>query len=143
MNPKLFFVMLAGLFVAADDDNSVPKELQKSLRKLNDAFMSRDADVLTKLMTDDHLSITPYAGKQRRERQIKSLPNFNIKSYSTEGMKSHKVANDVVLLSYTVKYDGTYKGKALPARCIASSVRVQRDGRWLEYLYQETPLAQE
>jgi hypothetical protein len=118
-------------------------DVEKSLKELNDAFVTRDAAALKRLMTDDHLSITSYAGKETRDKQIASLPSYKIQKYSTEGMKSQAVGKDAILRTYIVKYQGTFKGKPLPARSIASSLWVLRDGRWQELLYQETPVAKD
>lgn len=145
MNPRCLLafslIALSLPLVAAADDAPAAKEVEKALRRLNDAFVSRDADVLKKLMTEDHVSITSYAGKEGRDKQIAALPKFKIEKYSTEGMKSQAVTKDSVLLTYVVKYKGTYSGKALPARALASSLWVLREGHWREALYQETPVA--
>ena len=143
MKSKLILVFVVALLVAADDAPPASKEVEKSLRELSDAFVTRDADVLKKLMTDDHLSITPYAGKLGRDKQIVALPNFKIDKYSTEGMKSLAVTKDSVLFSYVVTYKGSYQGTTLPARALASSLWVMRDGRWQEVFYQETPVGNE
>ncbi len=129
--------------LSADEAAPLVKEVVKALRQLNDAFVSRNAGVLKKLMTEDHVSITPYAGKEGRAKQIEALTNFKIEKYSTEGMKSQTVTKDSVLLTYVVNYNGTYAGKALPARALASSLWVLRDGQWREALYQETAVAKE
>lgn len=129
--------------VAADDAAPAAKDVAKALRQLNDAFVTRDAGVLKKLMTEDHVSITSYAGKEGRDKQIEALANFKIEKYSTERMKAQVVTKDSVLLTYVVKYQGTYQGRALPARALASSLWVLRDGQWREALYQETPIARD
>lgn len=143
MKPMLFALLAVALLVAADEAGSAVKDVEKALRELNDAFVSRDAAVLKKLMTEDHVSITSYAHKEGRKQQIAALPNFKIDKYSTEGMKSQTISKNTVLLTYRVKYQGSYKGTSLPARCLASSLWVMRDGRWQEVLYQETPISKE
>jgi hypothetical protein len=143
MKPKLVAALLAGVLVPADDAGSATDAVEKSLRQLNDAFVSRDAGTLRKLMIADHISITPYAGREGRDKQIQSLPNYTIEKYSTEKMKANAIAKDVVLLTYEVRYSGTYKGKALAPRSMASSIWVRRDGRWQEAVYQETPVGKE
>jgi ketosteroid isomerase-like protein len=141
--PVVAFALGAVALVAAGEAGQQSKEVEKALQQLNDAFVTRDADVLKKLMAEDHVSITPYKGKEGRAEQIGSLPNYKIEKYSTEGMKAQAVAKDAILLTYVVNYKGTYKGKALPARSIASSLWVMRDGRWREVFYQETPVGKE
>lgn len=141
-NARLLLPLVALSLIAADDAGSA-KDVEKALQQLNDAFVSRDAAVLKKLMTDDHISITPYAGRESRDEQIDALPKYKIEKYSTEGMKSQALGKNAVLLTYVVKYKGTYAGKALSPRSIASSLWIMHAGKWQEALYQETPVAKE
>ena len=143
MNPSHIVSVVAVLLVGAGDPGPAAKEVEKSVRQLNDAFVTRDADVLKKLMTADHVSITSYAGKEGRDKQIDSLANYEIEKYSTEGMKSQAVGKNTVLFTYIVNCKGTYKGKAMPERSIVSSLWVMRDGRWQQVLYQETPVGKD
>jgi len=48
---------------------------------------------------------------------------------------------DLVVLTYTAAQDGICAGKKLPERIRAAVVYVQRNGKWIETLYMETPLA--
>jgi ketosteroid isomerase-like protein len=141
MRGKLLLALAAGLLVAADAP--APREVAKALRQLNDAFKGRDADVLQRLMAEDHVAITPYGRQESKEHQIKTLDDFAITAYAMEEVKSQAVTKDVVLFTYTVKYEGTYKGKKLPAKSYAASLWVKRDGKWLEVFYQETQAAKE
>ena len=143
MNPESSLPLVVLLLVGAGDAGPAAKELEKSVRQLNDAFVTRDADVLKKLMTADHVAITPYAGKEELDKQIKALPNYKVEKYSTEDMKSQAVGKNTVLFTYIVNYKGTYKGKAMPERSIVSSLWVMRDGRWQQVLYQETPVGKD
>ena len=51
------------------------------------------------------------------------------------------LAPDVALVTYTSKMKGTFQGRKLPGLTYASALWVQRDGKWLEAFYQETPVA--
>ncbi len=44
-------------------------------------------------------------------------------------------------MNFRAKTVGTYKGKPLPAKVYVTEIWVKRDGRWLQCLYQETPLS--
>src|SRR5262245_64905216 len=98
MNPESSLPLVVLLLVGAGDAGPAAKELEKSVRQLNDAFVTRDADVLKKLMTADHVSITSYGGKEGRDKQIESLPKYKIEKYSTEDMKSQILGKNAVLL---------------------------------------------
>lgn len=41
---------------------------------------------------------------------------------------------------FTAKNKGTFKGRPLPSSVFVTSLFVERDGRWLERLYQTTVL---
>jgi len=143
MNPRVLLPLVAIALVGAGEGGTPAKEVEKFLRQLNDAFVTRDADVVKKLMTTDHVNITSYAGKEGRDQQIDSLPKYKIEKYSTEDMKSQMLGKNAILFTYVVNYKGTFAGKALPARSIASSLWMMRDGRWQEVLYQETPVGKD
>ncbi len=52
-----------------------------------------------------------------------------------------RIAPTVVLLTYKANQVGTDHGKPLPLAMYVSSVWVNRDGKWLNVLAQDTPEA--
>jgi uncharacterized protein (TIGR02246 family) len=143
MKTKMLIIVTAGLLVAADapKDDAAVKEVEKAITVLNEAFTKNDADAIQRLMTEDHVAITPYyGGIASRAEQLKSLPEFKVAEYKASGLKVTLVSKDVALVTYALRQKGSYKGKALAAKSYAAAVWVRRDGHWREASYQETPV---
>jgi ketosteroid isomerase-like protein len=136
----------AALFIVgqiARADESASKEIEKALTVLNDAFVKKDVDAIKKLMTDDHVSITPYYdGALTGAQQIAALKDFKDYEYTTGKMKFTSIDKDTVLVTYPLTMKGSFKGKPLAAKSYVSSLWTKRDGKWVEALYQETALGE-
>jgi ketosteroid isomerase-like protein len=143
MRWKLLAVLaVAGLFGAdaPADDKSV-QEVEKAIKALNEAFQNRDADAVKRLTTEDHVAITPYyGGPAKRTEQIDTLGDLKLTEYTSTQMKITPLTKDTVLITYALTLKGTFKGKELMSKNYASAVWVNKDGKWLEALYQETAL---
>ena len=59
-----------------------------------------------------------------------------------EGLKVKALTKDVALVSYQATIKGTYKGKEVPSPVQVVEVWMNRDGKWLQASYQETPVDQ-
>jgi uncharacterized protein (TIGR02246 family) len=143
MNPQVIACLAAGLLAAADapKDDAATREVTQALNTLNAAFAKGDADAIKALMTDDHVAVTSYYGGARtRAEQLKSLADMKVKEYKAGEFKVSKVGKDVALVTYPVTQKGTYKGKDLAAKSLASALWVKAEGKWRERFYQETAL---
>jgi ketosteroid isomerase-like protein len=140
MRAKLLLIGTAILLLGADAKEDASKEVQKSLEVLNDAFAKQDEATIKKLMTEDHVAVTPYGGKQSRADQLKNLPELKITEYTASEARLTMLTKDSAMITYVLAQKGTYKGKDLPAKVYASSVWIKRDGKWQEALYQETTI---
>lgn len=135
-------VIAALLLVSADRADDAVKEVEKAIRALNDAFAARDVDTIKRLTADDHVAITPYYPVQNKGEQLRSLDNLKLTEYTSGKIDVKLITTDVALITYPLTQKGTYKGKALAAKSIASAVWVKRHGKWVEIAYQETALAE-
>jgi hypothetical protein len=143
VNLKILAVLVAGLLVGADvpADNAADKEVQKAITTLNSAFERRDASAIGHLMTDDHVSVTAYyGGPMSKAQQLATLPDLNLSEYTAGKLRVHLLSKDVALVTYSLRQKGTFKGKEVPLRNYASAIWVNRDGKWLETFYQDTPV---
>jgi ketosteroid isomerase-like protein len=134
-------ILTLGLLLAAEAPKpTVPKELAKAIEDINDAFHKADADKLRALMTEDHMAVTPYypAPGLDRAALLKALPDHKLSEYKLGKLKITMLTADVALVTYPLRMKGTYKGKEVPAKSVASGVWVRRDGKWVEAFYQET-----
>jgi ketosteroid isomerase-like protein len=117
------------------------KDVEKALRALNDAFKNSDLAAIGRLMTDNHVAVTPYyGGPLSKAEQLKVQPDFKLTEYGMGDVKITFLSKDVALVSYPLTLKGTFKGKAVPTKNFASAIWVQQDGKWREAYYQETAL---
>jgi ketosteroid isomerase-like protein len=142
MKLRVFAVLAAGLLMGADaPQDSASKDVEKALRALNEAFKNRDADAIQRLMTDNHVAITPYyRGPRTKAEQLKNLPDLKMTEYTMGAVKVTLISKDIALITYPLTMKGTYQGKELAPKNYASAVWVLQNGKWLEASYQETAI---
>ena len=137
-------VALLLMFVAAAAVAAEPaKEVESAIEVLNEAFAKGDVAKVRSLMAPNHLAITPFAGKQSLEEQLRTLPELKYDKYSAGPMSANTVSDACVLLTYALKVKGTFRGKPLPSNCIVAAVWVKNNGKWQELQYQETSVAED
>src|SRR5262245_38726249 len=140
MKARALLIVMAGLLVAADAADDTQAKVVQSLRTLNNAYVKKDVEAMKKLMSDDHLAILGSGQRQTKEEHLKSLADLKLSEYTMDDIKSIMPAKDMVIVTYKSTVTGTFKGAELPSKIMASSVWANRNGTWLEVLYQETPL---
>ena len=125
---------------AADVDVGAVNAAAKAL---DDAFASGDAAAIKKLMTPDHVSVTPYYdGPQTTDEQIASLPELKWTETIEGTVKVSALGADAAMRNFISKLDGTFQGKTLPAKTYVTEILVKRDGVWMERFYQVTTLSE-
>lgn len=141
--PARALLLLSVCFLLGADAPSDPatKDVEKALRALNAAFAKADVDAMAKMVTANHFAVTSYyGGGQTKAEQLKGLPDHKVTEYGMGPLKITMLNKETALVSYPLTLKGTYKGKPLPERNVASAIYVLQDGKWLEAFYQETPL---
>ncbi len=116
-------------------------DVETALRQLNEAFTTHNSAAITSLMTENHTAITPWAGKQTREEQVATLGDLELDEYTAGAMTFTPVGDDGVLVGYSLKMAGTFRGTPLAPHSFVTAVWVKADGQWKELLYQETAVA--
>jgi hypothetical protein len=125
---------------AADVDAAAVNAAAKAL---DDAFASGDATAIKKLMTPDHVSVTPYYdGPQTTDDQIASLPELKWTETMEGTVKVSALGADAAMRNFISNLDGTFKGKTLPSKVYVTEILVKRDGAWVERFYQVTTLVE-
>jgi hypothetical protein len=141
--PKLLIGLAVALFLGAGylRDDPIQNEIEELQGKLSQAFIAQDVDAIRRLVTSDHIAITSTLGKPiPLEEQMKTLSDYKLTKYSPGKMTITQLGDTAVLNNYTVSLEGSFRGKATPARAFVSTIWVRESGRWRERLYQETPL---
>ena len=108
---------------------------------LDDAFERQSAEDIKRMMTADHIAVTPYyETPQTAAAQIASLPELKYKQTNTGEVKVVVLGPDAGMRTFTARLDGTYKGKTIPPDVFVTSIMVREDGQWREKFYQVTAL---
>jgi uncharacterized protein (TIGR02246 family) len=138
---KISLAALTAALLLASSRAAEAEAVEAAIAELNKAFEKGDAEKVKALMTDDHVAVTPYyGGPQSRDEQLKGLADHKLTEYRAGKLKVRMLGAEAALVTYDLGMKGTYKGKAVPARCYASAVWIRKGGRWLEAFYQETAL---
>ncbi|MGH9949595.1 MAG: nuclear transport factor 2 family protein [Pyrinomonadaceae bacterium] len=106
-----------------------------------EAWKNKNAAWYQTNVTEDFLNITS-EGVSNKSQFIKDLTICEVKSFAFDNFKFVMLDKGAVLMTYTAIVDGVCGGKTIPANVRSSVVYVKRDGKWLESLYMETPIAQ-
>ena len=109
-------------------------------KKLWEAWKNKDAKPFKANLAADSVMIGErgVAGKADIVKEMGSMP-CEVRSFELSDFKTTFLNSGTVLLTYKGVADGTCAGTAIPA-VWASSVYVNRGGRWLAASHQETPV---
>ena len=129
-------VLLLAVQVRAD----TAEEVERSVRSIQTAFNKGDVDALKGLMTKDHVVILTYARFDNAADQLKVLSDWKTSEFKVDGLKVKTLTRDVALVSFQATIKGTYKGKEVPSPVQVVEVWMNRNGKWLQASYQETPV---
>jgi uncharacterized protein (TIGR02246 family) len=133
----LFLLFGAPLF--AEDVKDAVTSIEKSLWK---AWKNNDTAVFQQHLADDAVGVGPQgviSGKEQLVREMTAEP-CDVRDFSFSDWNVHQISEDAVLVTYKAKQDATCGGTQIPSEVVASSIYVKKDGRWLAYSHQETPL---
>jgi len=115
--------------------------INASSNALDEAFARRDVETIRRLMTKDHVTVTPYYdGPQSVDDQIALLPELEYGQTIVGEPSVVLLAPDVALRTFIADLKGSFKGKPLPSRAFVNETLVKRDGKWIERLFQITTL---
>ena len=137
----LTFVLAAGIVSAHAGEPATVAAINAASAALDDAFERQSAEDIKRMMTADHLAVTPYyESPQTAAAQIASLPELKYKQTNTGEVKVVVLGPDAGMRTFTARLDGTYKGKTIPPDVFVTSIMVREDGQWREKFYQVTAL---
>jgi len=105
------------------------------------AWQNHDAAFFEQFLSDDHVEIHGYglAGKAAVVEGVRS-PFCKVQSYALGPLSVTPVSADSMLVTYRAEQDTTCGKARVPSPVWASSVYARRAGRWVNVLYQHTPV---
>ena len=137
----LAFALAAGIASANAGEPATVAAINAASVALDDAFERQTAEDIKRMMTADHIAVTPYyETPQTVAQQIASLPELKYKQTNTGEVKVVVLGPDAGMRTFTARLDGTYKGKTIPSDVFVTSIIVREDGQWREKFYQVTAL---
>ena len=117
----------------------IQRNLIATEKKLWEAWKNKDVKPFKATLAADSVMIgeSGIADKATAVKEITGM-DCTVKSYSLSDFKLSMPASNVALLTYKGTADGTCAGAAIPPTW-ASSLYVNRGGKWYAYSHQETP----
>jgi hypothetical protein len=118
----------------------IQKNLVAAEKRLWEAWKNKDAKPFKATLAADSIMIgeSGVADKATAVKEITGM-DCNVKSYTLSDFKLSMPSSNVALLTYKGTTEGTCGGAAIPSAW-ASSLYVNRGGKWYAYSHQETPL---
>ena len=107
-------------------------------KSLWEAFKKKDARPFEKNLSADSLQID-VTGLTTKTDVLKGLAGCDVKDYALDNFKAMKIDSNVTVLTYKATVHATCGGQAAPENVLASSVWVNRGGKWVASFHQETP----
>ncbi len=114
------------------------KKLSANETALWNAWKSKDAKPFQMWLSADSVMVgeTGVAGKGDVTKMMESMP-CDVKSFTLSDWKLSMINSGAALLTYKGAAEGTCGGTAIPT-VWASSVWVNRGGKWMAFAHQET-----
>jgi len=138
---SLMILAATGFVEARASDAETIAAINEAAAALDKAFEKQDVETVKKLMTPDHVAVTPYYdGVQTVADQIASLPDLKYGQTVIGEVTVELLDSDAALRTFAAKLEGTFKGRPIPRRVFISEIWVKRDGAWAEKFYQVTAL---
>lgn len=131
-------LLLAAGASLADDGDAKVIEIEKSLWA---AWAAADSKAFEKHVTKDVVNMVPAGFTFGREALVKNIGSSDCKvaGYSLGDIKVFRPADKVAILTYSATQDAVCGDYRPPAKILATSVYVKKDGDWKEASYSETP----
>ena len=105
-----------------------------------DMLKKKDFDAFGNLLASDYIEVNDN-GVFDKAGIIADLKDFNLTEATFSDWKMIPIDNDAVILTYQTTVKATEKGADVPPGPYRSAaVWVNRDGKWLAFYYQQTPI---
>jgi hypothetical protein len=104
-----------------------------------DAVKKKDSEAYGNMLASDYIEVED-DGVYDKAGIIAYVKDLNITDATFSDWKMSLIDNDAVILTYQTTLKATYKGTEVPPGPYRSAaVWVNRDGKWQDFYYQQTP----
>jgi hypothetical protein len=129
--------------VPAAAQEALQADLLAREKALWTAWGNKDGGPTREQMVESYVQVVAgvgvAAGREAVAAEIEKH-NCTMKSFDFTDAKLRRPAPDVAMITYTATQETTCGGKKLPAKLFVTSTWVRRDGKWMGFSYQETPI---
>lgn len=124
-----------------DSARTLADTLQSLERASWVAWQARDSSFFSRLLSPDHVQVGP-SGRVARAAVLAGVasPACVVRAYTLDSFRMTRLDEHTAVLTYHARQTTHCNGVAVPSPVWATSVYVFRDGRWLDALYQQTPI---
>ena len=141
------FAVMTTLTVAAEPPKSVAPSSGDEAFVLDleskswEAWKNHDAIFFERFLSDDHVEVhgNGIVGKAAVVEGVRS-PACVVQSYSLGPLSVTLVSPDSILVTYRAEQDTLCGAARVPSPVWATSLYTKRSGRWVNVLYQHTPV---
>jgi hypothetical protein len=135
----LVLCLAASLSQARAGEPETIAAINAAAAALDNAFERQSAEEIKRMMTADHIAVTPYYdAPESVTEQIASLPELKYEQTIVGAVKVDVLGPDAGMRTFTARLDGTYKRKPIPSPAFVTAIMVRQDGQWKERFYQVT-----
>nr|MDQ3819744.1 nuclear transport factor 2 family protein [Acidobacteriota bacterium] len=108
-------------------------------RVIWEAVKKKQTDVLRESLAEDYLDVSD-VGVFNKSETLQLIPELNLRDYSLDKFKVIKAGRDTAVVTYEAIQHWTLKGQEGSSHVRASSLWVERKGKWLIVFHQESTL---
>jgi hypothetical protein len=138
---SLSVLAATALLEARAGDAEIITEVNKAAAALDQAFAEQNVEEVKKLMSPDHIAVTPYYPEpQGVDGQIASLADLKFEQEIAGEVAVSLIGDEAALRTFKAKQRGSFKGRPIPKHVFVSQLMIKQDGAWVEHFYQVTAL---
>jgi hypothetical protein len=108
-------------------------------RVIWEAVAKKQMDVLRSSLAAEYLDVSD-VGVFTKSETLELIPDLNLRDYSLDKFKVIRIGKDSAIVTYEAIQNWTIKGQEAPSHVRATSVWVNRGGKWLVIFHQESTI---
>lgn len=114
-------------------------DIEAKERQIQAALQKGDLQAFGSLLADDAMEVTPH-GVNSKAQIIEMLKGVALSDFTMTDVKVTAIDKDASLITYRTKGKYSAQGQQGTFDQWASTVWVKRNGKWLAFVHQETPV---